>query len=171
MSISTTSRSSPSSAAPAPPAASGLSACMPRHARAWRRAAPADDWGGGAAADAQHAAAPHAAAAAAAAPAEGVLAAAALRALGGEFQGRLYFENDAQRERAVSMGVASPDAKLTRDEIVRGDCIFAATGVTSGKLLRGARRREGTVALHSFIADSKTGSRRFLDTTIRLDEL
>ncbi|MGB1698719.1 MAG: class II fructose-bisphosphatase [Nannocystaceae bacterium] len=102
---------------------------------------------------------------------EGVLAAAALRALGGEFQGRLYCEDEAQRERAISMGIADPSAKLTRDEIVRGDCIFSATGVTSGKLLRGARRRGDTVELHSFIADSKTGSRRYVDTTIRLDKL
>ena len=71
----------------------------------------------------------------------------------------------------ISMGVADPDAKLERDEIVRGDCIFAATGVTSGKLLRGALRKSGKVQLHSFIADSKTGSRRYLDTVIRLDAL
>lgn len=102
---------------------------------------------------------------------EGVLAAAALRALGGEFQGRLHCEDEAQRARAISMGVTDPDAKLERDEIVRGDCIFAATGVTSGKLLRGALRKSGKVQLHSFIADSKTGSRRYLDTVIRLDAL
>ena len=102
---------------------------------------------------------------------EGVLAAAALRALGGEFQGRLFCEDDAQRDRAISMGIADPSAKLARDEIVRGDCIFSATGVTSGKLLRGARRNGDTVDLHSFIADSKTGSRRYVETTIRLDML
>ncbi len=102
---------------------------------------------------------------------EGVLAAAALRALGGEFQGRLFCEDGAQRDRAISMGIDDPSAKLARDEIVRGDCIFSATGVTSGKLLRGARRNGDTVDLHSFIADSKTGSRRYVETTIRLDML
>ena len=71
---------------------------------------------------------------------EGVLAAAALRCIGGQMQGRLLFEDDGQRERAREMGVTDPNRKYTLEDMARGDVMFAATGVTTGPMLRGVRR-------------------------------
>ncbi|MBV9118674.1 MAG: class II fructose-bisphosphatase, partial [Acetobacteraceae bacterium] len=71
---------------------------------------------------------------------EGVLAAAALRCIGGQMQGRLIFEDDTQIERARRMGVSDPKHKYGIAEMARGDVMFAATGVTSGAMLRGVRR-------------------------------
>lgn len=97
---------------------------------------------------------------------EGVLAAAALRALGGEFQGRLSFNDEQERTRAKQMGLADPDAKLQRDDIVRGECLFVASGVTTGPFLRGVRRLEGRVMVHSVCIDSVSGAVRYIETTL-----
>ena len=70
---------------------------------------------------------------------QGVLAAAALRCVGGQMQVRLVFDTPEKRERASEMGIADVSKKYTIDEMVRGDCLFAATGVTDGSLLRGVR--------------------------------
>jgi fructose-1,6-bisphosphatase II / sedoheptulose-1,7-bisphosphatase len=70
---------------------------------------------------------------------EGVLAAAALRCIGGQMQGRLILDTDEKRERAAKMGVKDPNKKYDMSEMVRGDCLFAATGVTDR--LDAARRR------------------------------
>jgi fructose-1,6-bisphosphatase II len=71
---------------------------------------------------------------------EGVLAAAALKCLGGELQARLVPEDDAQRERCLAMGIRDVNKVLHMDDLVKGDdAIFAATGVTDGELLRGVR--------------------------------
>src|SRR5215212_736955 len=70
---------------------------------------------------------------------EGVLAAAAMRCIGGQMQGRLLFEDDAQRARAREMGVTDPNRKYTLEDMARGDVMFAATGVTTGPMLRGVR--------------------------------
>ncbi|ABC64849.1 class II fructose-bisphosphatase [Erythrobacter litoralis] len=76
---------------------------------------------------------------------EGVLAAAALRCVGGQFNGRLVFRNDDEKARARKWGI--PDADFDRiytlEELAKGDCIFAATGVTSGSLLDGVKRKRG----------------------------
>ena len=68
---------------------------------------------------------------------EGVLAAAALRCIGGQIQGRLTFRNDTERNRAHKLGIDDLDRKYSTEEMAAGDVIFAATGVTDGTLLRG----------------------------------
>src|SRR6516225_117931 len=70
---------------------------------------------------------------------EGVLAAAALRCIGGQMQGRLVLDTDEKRERAKKMGIRDARKKYSMEDMVRGDCLFAATGVTSGSLLSGVR--------------------------------
>ncbi len=76
-----------------------------------------------------------------------MLAAAALRCIGGQMQGRLLFEDDGQIERARGMGITDPHRKYESAEMARGDVMFAATGVTTGPMLRGVRRF-GTGADH-----------------------
>ena len=94
---------------------------------------------------------------------EGVLAAAALRCIGGQMQGRLMFENEEQIARAKGMGVADPQRKYRVDEMARGDVMFAATGVTSGAMLRGVRRFPGGAVTHSIVMRSKTGTVRYIE--------
>lgn len=94
---------------------------------------------------------------------EGVLAAAALRCTGGQMQGRLMFENDAQVARAREMGVTDPKHKYDILEMARGDVMFAATGVTGGALLRGVRRFGTGAFTHSVVMRSKSGTIRFIE--------
>jgi fructose-1,6-bisphosphatase II / sedoheptulose-1,7-bisphosphatase len=82
---------------------------------------------------------------------EGVLACSALKCVGGQFQGRLVFRNADERARASRLGITEFDRKYNLDEIVRGDAIFAATGVTNGALLDGVRYAEGYVWTHSLV--------------------
>lgn len=97
---------------------------------------------------------------------EGVLAAAALRCLGGEFQGRLRCSNDTERERSISMGLADPDRLLTLEDLTgHEDCIFVASGVTDGPLLRGVRRSKGRASVHSLALRSWTGTIRYFETS------
>ncbi len=91
---------------------------------------------------------------------EGVLAAAALKCMGGQFFGKLLFRNDDERSRARKAGIQNFDRVYTRDDLVRGDVIFAATGVTSGSLLAGIRREPGWVTTETILMRSKTGSVR-----------
>ena len=100
---------------------------------------------------------------------EGVLAAAALHCLGGEFQGRLAFRNDDERTRAKAMGVEDLDAILGLEQIVRGEVIFVATGVTSGALLQGVRRQGDRLRTHSLALRSTTGTIRYVDGSVRAD--
>jgi fructose-1,6-bisphosphatase II len=102
---------------------------------------------------------------------EGVLAAAALRCLGGEFQGRLHFTEDGERERVVSMGIADPDHLFERDEIVRGDCLFVASGVTTGPFLRGVRYEDGWFHVHSVALRSDSGTIRYVETATKATHL
>ena len=74
---------------------------------------------------------------------EGVLAAAALRCVGGQMQGRLVFRNDDERARAHRWGIEDLDRIYSMEDMAKGDCIFAATGVTDGSLLKGVKRRKG----------------------------
>src|SRR6202795_730110 len=76
---------------------------------------------------------------------EGVLAAAALACIGGQMQGRLVLDTEEKRGRAAKMGIKDPRKKYNMEDMVRGDCVFAATGVTTGSLLKGVRFREGLV--------------------------
>ncbi|ARO15454.1 fructose-1,6-bisphosphatase II [Ketogulonicigenium robustum] len=91
---------------------------------------------------------------------EGVLAASALKCMGGEIYGRLLFRNDDERERAYKAGITDLDRIYTRDDLVTGDVIFAATGVTDGSLLRGIKREPGFVTTETVLMRSKTGSVR-----------
>ncbi|MCB9750110.1 MAG: class II fructose-bisphosphatase [Myxococcales bacterium] len=97
---------------------------------------------------------------------EGVLAAAALHCLGGEFCGKLQFRNDEERARARAMGMKDPDAYLAHGDLVRGDVIFVATGVTTGPLLKGVRRIGDRLHLHSLALRSETGTRRWVNTSV-----
>ena len=91
---------------------------------------------------------------------EGVLAAAALKCMGGQFFGKLLFRNDDERGRAKKAGITNFDRVYTRDDLVRGDVIFAATGVTTGSLLAGIKREPGWVTTETLLMRSKTGSVR-----------
>ena len=91
---------------------------------------------------------------------EGVLAAAALKCMGGQFFGKLLFRNDDERARARKAGISNFDRVYTRDDLVRGDVIFAATGVTSGSLLSGIKREPTAVTTETILMRSKTGSVR-----------
>jgi fructose-1,6-bisphosphatase II / sedoheptulose-1,7-bisphosphatase len=96
---------------------------------------------------------------------EGVLAAAALRCIGGQFQGRLLFRNDDERGRAHRLGIKDLNRKYDLLELARGDVMFAATGVTDGSLLRGVRRYAGGASTHSIVMRSKTGTVRKIEAT------
>jgi fructose-1,6-bisphosphatase II / sedoheptulose-1,7-bisphosphatase len=91
---------------------------------------------------------------------EGVLAAAALKCMGGQFYGKLLFRNDDEKARARKAGITNFDRVYTRDDLVRADVIFAATGVTSGSLLAGIKREPGWVTLETILMRSKSGSIR-----------
>ncbi|MEM1385041.1 MAG: class II fructose-bisphosphatase [Pseudomonadota bacterium] len=93
---------------------------------------------------------------------EGVLAAAALKCMGGQIQGRLQFRNDAEIDRARKAGIEDLDTKYTRDDMVRADVIFAATGVTNGSILVGARRDGKYLETETILMRSRTGSVRRL---------
>jgi len=94
---------------------------------------------------------------------EGVLAAAALQCLGGDMQGRLVFMSNEERERADAMGISDFDHVYRSDEMARGDVVFAATGVTSGDLLKGVRYFAGGAHTHSIVMRSKTRTVRFIE--------
>jgi fructose-1,6-bisphosphatase II / sedoheptulose-1,7-bisphosphatase len=91
---------------------------------------------------------------------EGVLAAAALKCMGGQFYGQLLFRNDDERGRAAKAGITDLARIYTRDELVTADVIFAATGVTDGSILRGLKREPGWVTTETLLMRSKTGSVR-----------
>ena len=91
---------------------------------------------------------------------EGVLAAAALRCVGGQFQGKLLFRNDDERARAARWGVEDLDRIYQLEELARGDCIFAATGVTDGSLLEGVKRRKDCITTESVVMRASTGTVR-----------
>jgi len=91
---------------------------------------------------------------------EGVLAAAALKCMGGQILGRLLFRNDDERARAARAGITDLDRVYARDEMVRADVIFAATGVTNGSLVAGIKREPGWLTTETLLMRSKTGSVR-----------
>jgi fructose-1,6-bisphosphatase II / sedoheptulose-1,7-bisphosphatase len=93
---------------------------------------------------------------------EGVLAAAALRCIGGQLQGRLILDTDEKRDRAAKMGVSDPKKKYSMEDMVRGDCLFAATGVTDGSLLRGVKFRKGVYETETVVMRSVTGTVRVI---------
>ncbi|MEO9780143.1 MAG: class II fructose-bisphosphatase [Sedimentitalea sp.] len=94
---------------------------------------------------------------------EGVLAAAALKCMGGQIQGRLLFRNDDEKGRATKAGITDLDKIYTRDEMAKQDVIFAATGVTGGTLLAGIKREPGWLTTQTLLMRSKTGSVRRME--------
>ena len=96
---------------------------------------------------------------------EGVLAAAALRCVGGYMQGRLLFRNDEEKKRAVNWGIKDLNKKYDLNDLAHGDVMFAATGVTDGAMLKGVRRFSGGAYTHSIIMRSKTGTVRRIEAT------
>jgi fructose-1,6-bisphosphatase II / sedoheptulose-1,7-bisphosphatase len=91
---------------------------------------------------------------------EGVLAAAALRCIGGQMQGRLLFRNDDERARAAKWGITDLDRVYGLLDLASGDVMFAATGVTDGSMVRGVRREGGGAFTESIVMRSKTGTVR-----------
>ena len=95
---------------------------------------------------------------------EGVLAAAALKCMGGDMQARLVFMNDHERERAVMMGITDFERIYNAEDMARGNVFFAATGVTNGDLLKGVRYFSGGAETHSVVMRSKSRTVRFVTT-------
>jgi fructose-1,6-bisphosphatase II / sedoheptulose-1,7-bisphosphatase len=94
---------------------------------------------------------------------EGVLAAAALRSIGGQMQGKLEFRNDDERGRAERMGITDPQRIYDLHDMAAGDVMFAATGVTDGTMLSGVRRFPGGVITQSIVMRSKSGTVRMIE--------
>ena len=95
---------------------------------------------------------------------EGVLAASALRCVGGQMQGRLVFRNDDEVARARRWGIDDLERIYTLEDMAKGDCIFAATGVTDGSLLEGVHRRKGCTTTESIVMRASTGTIRRVST-------
>ncbi len=95
---------------------------------------------------------------------EGVLAASALRCIGGQMQGRLLFRNDDEKGRARRLGIADLNRKYGLEDLAAGDVMFACTGVTDGAMLRGVRRFSGGATTHSMVMRSSTGTVRLIET-------
>ncbi len=98
---------------------------------------------------------------------EGVLAAAALRCIGGQIQGRLLAANNAERERAASMGITDINRKFTLEEMASSDVIFAATGVTDGSLLDGVHFHDSAAETETIVMRSLTRTVRRIRTTVQ----
>lgn len=101
---------------------------------------------------------------------EGVVAAAGVRCVDGDFQGRLRFRNDAELARAKRMGIDDPHRIYRADELARGDVMFAATGVTTGEFLKGVRFFAHGCETHSIVMRSRTGTVRHVTATHRFDK-
>jgi len=101
---------------------------------------------------------------------EGVLAAAALRCIGGQIQCRLVLDTEEKRARAAKMGVTDARKKYALEDMVRGDCIFAATGVTDGALLQGVKFGRGIIETETVVMRSATGTVRWIGAEHRQRE-
>jgi fructose-1,6-bisphosphatase II / sedoheptulose-1,7-bisphosphatase len=100
---------------------------------------------------------------------EGVLACAALRCVGGQFKGRLLFRNEDERARARKWGITDLDKQYDLSELAKGDCIFAATGVTDGSLLAGVKRKKGKMTTESVVMRASSGTVRWVKGEHRID--
>jgi fructose-1,6-bisphosphatase II / sedoheptulose-1,7-bisphosphatase len=100
---------------------------------------------------------------------EGVLAAAALQCIGGQFQGRLNFRNDDEKARARRMGIEDMNKKYAIEELAHGDIFFAATGVTDGWMLRGVHRLGDRITTESIVMRSRTGTVRVVSAEHNLE--
>lgn len=103
---------------------------------------------------------------------EGVIAAAALKCMGGQFQGKLMPYTDEERERCIKMGIGDIDKVLTMEDLAKGnEILFAATGISDGELLKGVVYYENNTArTHSMVTRSKTGTIRFIESIHKLDK-
>jgi fructose-1,6-bisphosphatase II / sedoheptulose-1,7-bisphosphatase len=101
---------------------------------------------------------------------EGVLAAAALRCIGGQMQCRLVLDTQEKRERATKMGIKDPRKKYEIADMVKGDCLFAATGVTDGALLDGVKFRKEVIETETVVMRSVTGTVRWIRAEHRQHE-
>jgi len=100
---------------------------------------------------------------------EGVLAAAALRCIGGQMQGRLLFRNAEEKMRAEKLGIQDLDKKYDLMGMANGNVMFAATGVTNGAMLKGVRRFSGGATTHSLVMRSKSGTTRYIESYHRFE--
>lgn len=100
---------------------------------------------------------------------EGVLAAAAIRCMGGQMQGRLILDTPDKKAAARELGIEDPDARLSAEDMVRGDVLFAATGVTDGSLLRGVKLLPRRVVTSSVVMRSWSHSVRWITAEHRRD--
>jgi fructose-1,6-bisphosphatase II / sedoheptulose-1,7-bisphosphatase len=98
---------------------------------------------------------------------EGVLAAAALRCIGGQMQCRLILDTEEKRTRAAKMGISDPGKKYAMEDMVKGDCLFAATGVTDGALLRGVKFGGDVIKTETVVMRSVTGTVRWISADHR----
>ena len=98
---------------------------------------------------------------------EGVLAAAALRCIGGQIQTRLVFRNEDEKARAAKAGITDFKRKYTLSDMVKGDVIFAATGVTNGSMLEGVHAHGDRVSTHTVVMRSSTGTVRWIKADYR----
>lgn len=101
---------------------------------------------------------------------EGVLAAAALRCLNGNMQARLIVSNEKEEQRSKNMGIENINKKWKMEELASGNVIFAATGVTSGDILKGVRYFKGGAYTHSMVMRSSSGTIRFINTEHHFDK-
>ena len=102
---------------------------------------------------------------------EGVIAACALKCMGGTFQGRLWPRDEAERERAVAAGHDLDQVLMTDDLVAGDDCFFVATGITDGELMRGVRYRAGGCSTHSLVMRSRSGTIREIISQHQLEKL
>ena len=100
---------------------------------------------------------------------EGVLAAAALKCMGGDMQGRLVFKTQEERDRATTMGITDFEKVYNCEEMAGGEVVFAATGVTNGDLLQGVRYFSGGAETHSVVMRSKSRTVRFIKAQHQFD--
>ncbi len=101
---------------------------------------------------------------------EGVIAAAALRCMGGDFQGQLAFRNEHEKERAKKMGIADLNKVFGINDLAKGNVMFCATGVTQGTFLNGVRFVPGGAFTHSIVMRSETGTVRLIESEHRFDK-
>ena len=99
---------------------------------------------------------------------EGVLAASALKCMGGQIWGRLIFRSDGERNRAAKAGITDLSRIYSRDEMVAGDVIFSATGVTHGSLLKGITPVNGSIETQTLLLRSKTLEQRTITCRHRI---
>jgi fructose-1,6-bisphosphatase II len=104
---------------------------------------------------------------------EGIIAACAMKCMGGVIQGRLWPQDDEERQKAIDAGHnLDPDFVLATDDLVTGDdCFFVATGITDGELLRGVRYRAGGATTHSLVMRSRSGTIRQITSEHKLQKL